>query len=258
MQNPIRPAMYALMWIVGSLAATGFAQEPNAPRFVNVPPARAEQAPKFSFILFWKENDPNTQRLAAVLKASVTKRAERAEWTDVNVNDSTKRDVVERYQVSRMPMPTVLCVAPNGAITGAFVRKLSDEAVEGAIVSPAAADIVKALQDKKIVVVHVKQDARSPLPVAAAELMADPAFQARTTTVAFVASDPGESRLLTDMEINAADVNGSLAVVLAPPGVVVGKFAATATKDQIAAALHAAGKCCNDANCKHNQQGQQP
>jgi hypothetical protein len=154
-------------------------------------------------------------------------------------------------------MPTVLCVAPNGAITGAFVRKLNDDAVEGAIVSPAAADVVKALQEKKIAVVLVKQDARSPLPVGITELVADPAFQARTATVAVVAGDPTESRFLTDMEINAADVNGSITVVVAPPGVIVGKFPATATKDQIAAALHAAGKCCNDPNCKHNQKGQQ-
>jgi hypothetical protein len=44
-------------------------------------------------------------------------------------------------------------------------------------------------------------------------------------------------------------------VVLAPPGVLVGKFPASATSDQIGAALHAAGKCCNDPNCKHNQKG---
>jgi hypothetical protein len=32
----------------------------------------------------------------------------------------------------------------------------------------------------------------------------------------------------------------------------VGKFPATATKAQLASELHAAGKCCDDPNCKHN------
>jgi hypothetical protein len=38
--------------------------------------------------------------------------------------------------------------------------------------------------------------------------------------------------------------------------VLVGKFGPAVTKDEIAAALHAAGKCCNDPNCKHNKKGQ--
>ena len=31
----------------------------------------------------------------------------------------------------------------------------------------------------------------------------------------------------------------------------VGKFGPASTKNEIAAALHQAGKCCNDPNCKH-------
>jgi hypothetical protein len=42
-------------------------------------------------------------------------------------------------------------------------------------------------------------------------------------------------------------------VLMAPPGTVIGKYAATATKDKLAADLHAAGKCCDDPNCKHRK-----
>ena len=45
-------------------------------------------------------------------------------------------------------------------------------------------------------------------------------------------------------------------VVLAPPGVLVGKYQGTVSTEQIATDLHAAGKCCNDPNCKHNKKGQ--
>jgi hypothetical protein len=240
---------------VGGYADVGCAQAPAAGRTAPAQ-VRAENEPvkKFSFVMFWKQNDANTQQVGETLRSAVTKRADRCEMSAVNVNDQANRSIVERYGVSRMPMPTVLCVAPNGAVTGAFVRKLNDEAVESALISPLAADIVKALQDKKIVVVHVKQAEESPLPFGAAEFAADPEFKARTTTVAFVASDPAEARLLKDIEINPAQLNGSMTVVMAPPGVLVGKFAALATKDQIATALHAAGKCCDDPHCKHNQQ----
>lgn len=35
------------------------------------------------------------------------------------------------------------------------------------------------------------------------------------------------------------------------PGCVVGKFAASTSKDDFLV-LHSAGQCCNDENCKHN------
>ena len=54
-------------------------------------------------------------------------------------------------------MPLALCVADNGAVTGVFTRRPNDEAIERALVTPAMAEATKALQDKKIVVVHVKQ-----------------------------------------------------------------------------------------------------
>ena len=41
-------------------------------------------------------------------------------------------------------------------------------------------------------------------------------------------------------------------IFMAPPGALVGRFAASASKEDLARALHAAGKCCSDPNCKHN------
>lgn len=242
---------------MGCLVAIGFAQIPaQFGAAAPVTPVASEPGPKFTLILFWKENNANTQQLAEVLKSAVAKRPERAGWTSINVNDPAHRATVDQYGVSRAPMPLALCVAQNGAITGVFVRQPNDQAVERALVTPAMADVTKALQEKKIVFVHVQSAADSPLPYGAVELMADPAFQARTTTVNILLSDATESRFLTDMKINAADINGSMLVVMAPPGVLVGKFAANVTMDQLAAQLHAAGKCCDDENCKHNQRAQ--
>jgi hypothetical protein len=222
-------------------------------RAEGTPSPATNQSAKFTFLLFWKENNTDTQRLTENLKSAVTKRAERAEWTAVNVNDSASRPIVERYQVSRVPMPTVLCIAPNGGITGVFVRKLSDEAVDDALVTSAMADATKALQDKKIVLVHVKSTAGAPLPDGAAAIQRDPSFQSRTVVVELLAADPAESRFLADLEINSQQLDGSMVVVLAPPGVLVGKFKSNATMSQIAQKLHAAGKCCNDPKCKHNK-----
>ena len=171
----------------------------------------------------------------------------------MDVNDPANASVVAKYGVSRAPMPLALCVANNGAITSVFTRRPTDEALDRALVTPAMVNVTKALQDKKIVVVHVKATKDAPLPYGAFEFTADPAFKARTTVIDVVASDPAEQRFLKDMEFNAASVRESSVVVMAPPGVLVGKFAASATMSDIATKLHAAGKCCNDPNCKHGK-----
>jgi hypothetical protein len=240
---------------LGDFARTTFAQDVNGLRVATASPA-VESKPKFRFILFWKENNPATQSMATVLKSAVEKRSDRSEWASVNVSDPAQRAIVERYQVGRAPMPLVICVAPNSAIIGAVPRQITDEAVERLIVTSAMADVTKALQEKKIVLVHVKQNEQSPVPFGAVELMADAAFKERTALVNVGLADAAEKRFVTDMEIKPTDVNGSMLVVFGPPGVFVGKFPANVTKDQIAAALHAAGKCCDDPNCKHNKQGQ--
>ena len=68
-----------------------------------------------------------------------------------------------------------------------------------------------------------------------------------------VADDPAESAVRERHGIQAGEVSGSTVVIMAPPAALVGKFAASATMNDIATKLHAAGKCCNDPNCKHNQ-----
>lgn len=219
--------------------------------------AVAAQPLKFSFLLFWKDNNPKVQQMAEILNVASAKRPGRMEWSSVNVRDAANQALVERYQVGRMPMPLVLCVASNGAVTGAYTNQFNEAAVDRAMVTPAMAEATKALQEKRIVLLHIKPSAESPLPFGASEFAADPDFAGRTTIVKLVSTDPAEARFLTDMKLSAADVREPLLVVMAPPAVLVGKFAASTTKDQIVTQLHTAGKCCDDPNCKHNRGAQQ-
>jgi hypothetical protein len=251
------PLAAGLSLSFGNFATTGFGQV--VVRHSTAPPGDlivAKEAPRFTYILFWKQQDASTQQFAETLRSAGATRSGRASWRSVDVKDPANRAAVDHYGVSRAPMPLAICVAENGAITGVFTRRPTDQALERALVTPAMVQVTKALQDKKIVIVHVKPTAESPLPNGAAELVAAPDFQARTTTIDVVRGDPTESRFLADMQLSATDVSDSMLVVMAPPGVLVGKFRGSATKEQIVLQLHAAGKCCDDPNCKHNKKAQ--
>src|SRR5208283_2699955 len=58
--------------------------------------------------------------------------------------------------LSRAPMPLVLAVAPNGAVTGAIPLKLTEAQVGQAFVSPIAAQCLKAVQSRKLVLLCVQ------------------------------------------------------------------------------------------------------
>ena len=244
----------AAMLIGAGLSDTCRAETPAAENR-NPAGASREDSSKFTFILFWKEDNAAAREFMTALKPAIEKRAAQATWTGVNVADPANRDLVERYKVSRAPMPLVMCIAPTGAITGAIMDKVTDESIDQALVTPAMCRCMRALQDGKLVLVHVKTNDAAAFPIGARDFSTDPEFQARTAIVTFNAKDPAEGRFLTDMRLDPADVNGSIVSLLAPPGVLVGKFADTATKSEIAAKLHAAGKCCDNPNCKHSQKG---
>ena len=116
--------------------------------------------------------------------------------------------------------------------------------------------VMKALQEGKIVLVTVQGTGPAVSPPALREFQADPHFSGRLANLTMKASDPRETMFMGQMELDPR-ATATHTAMLAPPGILVGKFAATATKTEIATALAQAGKCCDDPNCKHNQTAQQ-
>jgi hypothetical protein len=240
---------FGTLVVIECLAQYEVANRPTESRAL----ALGKRQPRFTFIVFSKQQDAKTQQFSEAFQAAAEKLSDRASFSAVDIRDQANQQTVTHYGVGRAPMPLAICVADNGAVTGVFMRNPNEQAIERALVTTAMTEATKALQDKKIVVVHVKQSPEISLPAGAAEFVADPDFAERTIVLDVVLDDPAEARFVKDMEIKPGDVSGSTVVIMAPPAALVGKFAASATRDDIATKLHAAGKCCNDPNCKHNQ-----
>lgn len=203
---------------------------------------------KYAFVVFYRDNDPASQAMANVVKSGTDARSERAAAMYINVTDPAEQGVVNRFGVSRAPMPLAISVAPNGAVTRMFRKTISDGELAKAIVSPGVAHSIKAMQDGKLVFVCTRGSAPGTVPPGIADFQQDPQFNARTAVILLNPQDPAEASFLGELEITS----GTFAF-LAPPGVLVGKFTESTTKDTLAAALHKAGKCCDDPKCKHNK-----
>lgn len=213
----------------------------------------AAQQQKFAFVMFWKQQDSATDAVYQSLQTHLAAHADRATTVAVQVTDPGNRDIVRQFNVSRAPMPLVLAVAPNSAVTSAYQSELTAQQVSAAIVTPAVANCLKGLQDGKTVLmlIHPQADAQQA-PQGTRQFLADPQFSKRTTFVRLVSTNPAEGEFLKKLGVTQQDANGCV-VMMAPPGVLVGKFPLGVSGQELAKKLHAAGKCCDDENCKHNR-----
>ena len=212
----------------------------------------AAQDGKLIYLVFYKELDAPTKSMFEVVRETSAK-TDGTAFTPVRINDPKERGIAEAYDVTRAPMPMVIAVHPNGAVTGHFSMKTTAADLGKCVVSPKKAECMKSLQQNQLVLVCVQSPGKSALPPGVRELQTDPHFAKRTQVVTVSLNDPAESGFLASMEVDPKK-DTAMTVFLAPPGAMVGKFAVTATKNDLAAKLAEAGKCCDDKNCKHNHQ----
>jgi hypothetical protein len=115
---------------------------------------------KYVFVLFHKEGDAAKLTMWQTLQAALATRPQ-AMAVNIRVNDPAMKTVVDRYGVSRSPLPLVLAIAPNDALTGAFAVKLTEEVVASAFVSPSQADCMREEQTRQFVSLSVASYVRS-------------------------------------------------------------------------------------------------
>ncbi len=245
-------AALSIGWLLGSAAPLASAAEVSVSKAGQVLD-RSTAERKYTFLLFYRENNAATRAMVRTLKQGVANLPEPAAVCVVSVADPAEQSLVKRFGMSRAPLPFTLAVAPNGAITAVFSQKLSEEELAGALVTPKMAECMRSMQDHKLVLICVHEHARGTMPDGVRNFQSDPEFKDRVRVISLAADDPAEAAFLEQMEINPAQVKTSSIVFLAPPAVLVGKFGAATTKAEMAAALHKAGHCCDNPNCKHAQ-----
>lgn len=233
------------------LARAAFAAEAPATEGQQAVSAAAD-AGKYAIIVFHKDQGPATQTMASTVQQGVQKRADRAAAVIVNVSQGNEQALVQRFGLTRTPMPVAVAVAPNGAITGIYAKTITDERLAKAFVSPGVADCMKWMQAGKLVFIWARSGETTVLPACVEDFQRDADFLGRSGLVTLDQNDPAEATFFKELGIDTTQRQDAVGL-LAPPGVLVGTFGVNASKGDVAAALHKAGKCCDDPNCKHNK-----
>ena len=209
----------------------------------------AAKSGKYTYVMFYRANDTATQRMMSTIGSHVSQTGEKATWVTVNVHDRNEAQLVKRFDASRIPLPAVFGVAPNGAVTGVFRQTVNQAQLTGAILTPKYADMVKALQNQQIAIVCMMPAADSSIPSGVTALQQNPAFKGKLYEVRAYATEDAEAEFFRRMQVDP-NLNAPVVLMFAPPGTHLGTFAATVSGDELAQQLHKSGKC-NCSKCQH-------
>jgi len=210
---------------------------------------RAAKDKKYLFIFFYSDEGDQTASMRKIFNDAVSKASKTARRIEVSINDPVESALIDKFAVRGAPMPLVLAIAPNGAITGGLPAPFSEQQILDAFATPCTQVAVKALQENKVVLLCI-QNRNTKLNDAAMkgvqDFKADPARAASTEIVTLDPSDPAEAKLLGMLAVDPK-IDQATTVCLVSPGRTVAKFAGATTKEMIATSLKSGGGgggCC--------------
>jgi hypothetical protein len=188
-----------------------------------------------------------------VFDAVVRKAADRADGVTVDITDAAEKAIVDKFDLQRAPMPLVLALAPNGAITGAFPKRFDEARLQKAFVSPCTAKCMRAMMDRHAVLLCV-QNGKTQFNQEAMQgveaFKADPKYAKATEIVTLNPTDKAEQPFLKVLRVDPKTTTAVTLLVM-PPGSPVARFAGAVTKPQIEAAVQAAASSCGPGCACH-------
>ncbi len=186
-----------------------------------------------------------------VFDGAMKKVADRAQWVAVKTTDPAERALVDKFDLSRAPMPLVLAFAPNGAITGGFPTKFDEQELLDAFATPATEKVMKPLQDGKLVFVCVqnkKTKSNDAAMQGVRDFKADARYASATEIVTLDPADKKEASFLTDLKV-PSDTTEAVTVFVVPPGKAIGKIEGATNKDALIELLSKANTGCGPGGC---------
>jgi len=240
--------------VVPASPAVPAGQSPTAGESIAQAAMKKAADEKKSLFLFVSEGD-NEEIAAAkrTVEAAAGKLGDKAELAFIKRDSAAEKDTIEKFQLNRAPMPIVLALAPNGAITGAyFGEKLKDPQLQESIAGESEQQCMKALQDRKLVFVCVQNATTKSNDVAMQgvnDFKADTRFAQFTEIVKIDPAAPAEQSFLTKLKIDSKTTE-AITAFLAPPGALVVKVNGATTKNALVSVLTAASSGgCGAGGC---------
>jgi hypothetical protein len=255
--NPTIPLLVFALTCLISVNVGSYARAQSAPTNQGLGTAaidNAAKANKYLFILFYRDEDQQTQLMKQTLNAAMSTVRDKAFPLAVLVTDPSQAEIVKKFGVSQAPMPLVVVLAPHGAVTASYIGKATQEQLMDSFASPSMEKTAKALQEGKLVLLCVrngKTQLNAEAMAGVNDFKADERYTAATEVLEIDPSAPAERPFLAKLGMNEP-VSEAMTIFMAPPGSVIGGFKGATNKEQLISTLTSAISSCG-AGCQPGQ-----
>ncbi len=211
----------------------------------------AQKAGKYLLLLFYEKNDDAFKAMDTAVKTFLSKNASKTNSFNILTTNKENTDLVTKYRINRAPLPILLVMAPNGAITGGFPRKVESRQIEVSIVPEIIAKVLKPLQDNKVVLVllqNSKTKSNSESLSSAEEFSKDERLKG---SVEIIKEDPAvakNEKFLTQCKLDK-NISESTLVLLTPPGSILGVYPGRVSKETLFNKIVASSSGCGPGGC---------
>lgn len=213
---------------------------------------QAAQKNQHLFIFFYRDQNERSMRSQKIFDQVAEKIGDQAIFIKVKTNDPSENRIIEKFNLQRSPMPFVLVLAPNGAITGGFPSSFTEQQLMGSFTSPGMASCLKALQDKKLVFLCLQNGQTRGNEAAlqgVKDFKADSRFGSAVEIIIINPSDIQEQKFLNQLAVDTHS-NEAATVFIAPPAETIGQYKGPTSKDTFLSDLqNAVSECCGPGGC---------
>jgi len=230
------------------------AQENIAPKTAAEAISLARNTGRYLFLLFYKDKDGSFNTMKGTIEEFEKESSKKIMIYRASTANEQEKDVATKYGILKAPLPIVLSLAPNGAVTGGFPKEVSKQQLAGCLVPELTTRILKPLQEGKIVLVllqnkNTKYNMKSAK--AAGDFSDEPQLKGY---VEIIMADPGDAKnkeFISQIKLDE-NKNEAAVVFLVPPGTIAGVFSGKVTKETLFGALAAcsSGGGCGSGGCK--------
>jgi arsenite methyltransferase len=211
----------------------------------------AAAAKQYLFAFIYEQNDEATRAARKTFDGALKKMTPTPKSVAVDRSDPNEKEMVEQFKLEAAPMPLVLAIAPNGAVTaGIKGADLTEARLLDAVASPGMQQCLKALQERKLIFICL-QNASTKANAAAMkgvnDFKADPQFTDGVEVVKVDPTDAKEAKLLAQLKADPKAKTAST-TLLAPPGMIVAQVDGATSKSALEASLKKAMSACSGAS----------
>lgn len=117
---------------------------------------QARKEGKYLFLFFYEEGSDDCEKMSKVIKKAKKRWAKKAKFFNININGKREKEIIAKYGAYQAPL--IVVIAPNGVVTRGFPGVVGLKELEEAFVSPKMTEILKALQNRKVIFLCVQNE----------------------------------------------------------------------------------------------------